>query len=879
MARKSWLYTLGNYLLATGIVGVALLLRWGVLAPLGMHTPYLLVYPAVLFSAFLLGIGPGLLAATLGIALTELLVVFPAYAWHSSPEYLLRIPVVALSGLAMGYAGSLLRRSQAQVIRRAEAEHALHEIALQTANAFTFDWNPVTDVVVRSAHCAAILGLLPGGATCETSASFFQRIEPDDREAFQRLLQRLTPATPAYHTEYRIRRPDGQLICLEESARGFFDERGRLVRLVGFTSDVTQRRAAERQLRETSQRLQFHIENSPLAVIEFDSQLRVRYWSDAATKIFGWTAPEVIGCNMWDLPWVHEEDRPQIKAISEQLVRGTVARNVSPNRNYRKDGGAIYCEWYNSTLLDTMGRMNSVLSLVLDVTRRVEAESALRDAEARFRTLADSIPQLAWIARADGSTTWYNRRWYEYTGTTFEQMQGWGWQAVHDPAHVERVTARFKACVEAGAAWEDTFPLRGRDGTYRWFLSRALPLHDDQGRVVQWFGTNTDITERLVAAEELRRAKESAEAANLAKDEFLAALSHELRTPLTPVLLTASLLGSRADVPPALREDLETIRRNVQLEARLIDDLLDLTRIARGKLRFSFQSVDAHVLIRSAADICGHGDGAPITLELAAEASWVTADAGRLQQVFWNLLSNARKFTPRDGQIVVCTRSPTPERLEVEVRDTGCGMDAEFLPRAFNAFEQGFTDGTRPTGLGLGLAICKAIVEAHQGVISAASAGRGRGSTLRVELPTVPAVRDVGPSHQCAPAQPQAKPLRVLLVEDHESTRQVMRKLITSLGHRVESAGTIREAMVIAAQESFDLVVSDVGLPDGSGNELMQQLSRRYGLSGIALSGYGMEEDVRRSLESGFAMHLTKPVDMEQLHRALAQITKCANMS
>jgi PAS domain S-box-containing protein len=365
-----------------------------------------------------------------------------------------------------------------------------------------------------------------------------------------------------------------------------------------------------------------------------------------------------------------------------------------------------------------------------------------------------------------------------------------------------------------------------------------------------------------------------AEAASKAKDHFLAALSHELRTPLTPVLLRVAALARSPDLPEFLRADLQMIQRNVELEAKLIDDLLDLTRVSRGKLTLHLEAVDVHDLLEHTIAICSEGlEGRTLAIgfEPGAAGRHVRADAARLQQVFWNLLKNAVKFTPAGGTVRVVTRNPEPERIEVAVIDPGIGIAPEDLPRLFNAFEQGNPAITRTFGgLGLGLAICKALVDQHGGTLSGLSPGRGQGATFTVSLSTVPAPEAAQPAGAAAgPADPAA--LRLLLVEDNEPTLQVMADLLELAGHDVKPAATLRAALDLAARHTFDLVVSDLGLPDGSGFNLMRELRDRYGLQGIAVSGFGMEEDLRRSREAGFREHLVKPVDIDKLKAAIAR--------
>jgi signal transduction histidine kinase len=373
-----------------------------------------------------------------------------------------------------------------------------------------------------------------------------------------------------------------------------------------------------------------------------------------------------------------------------------------------------------------------------------------------------------------------------------------------------------------------------------------------------------------------RSARAEAEQANRAKDQFLAVLSHELRTPLTPVLLATTLLEKSPDLPQDLAEHVQMIRRNVELEARLIDDLLDLTRITRGKLQLNPANVDVHELLRRAMGIACPDRSADLVVQLEATRHHVQGDPARLQQVFWNLLSNAVKFTPSGKSITVRTSNAEDQSvIEAEISDSGAGIEPQFLPRLFNAFEQGDTARARRFGgLGLGLAIAKALVEAHGGTIAARSAGLDAGATFTVRLPAVAAPQPDGsdPFPRRPPAGRTVARAKVLLVEDHEETLRLLARLLTNLGHDVVTASSIKTAQEAARAQQFDLLISDLGLPDGMGYELMRSLRTANHLRGIALSGYGMSEDIQLSREAGFAEHLVKPVDIRALEEAIARV-------
>jgi signal transduction histidine kinase/CheY-like chemotaxis protein len=371
--------------------------------------------------------------------------------------------------------------------------------------------------------------------------------------------------------------------------------------------------------------------------------------------------------------------------------------------------------------------------------------------------------------------------------------------------------------------------------------------------------------------------------ANAAKDQFLALLSHELRNPLSPVIAMVGELEATTPRSPKLRQALEVIRRNVELEARLIDDLLDVTRIAKGKLQLSFEVVDVHEILHRAYEICREDmskKSIEVRFELNAKNVHLEGDPARLQQVFWNLVKNSVKFTPANGRITIATANPRSDEIEIRISDTGIGIPADKIGKIFNAFEQGQTSITRRFGgLGLGLAISKAMVDAHRGKIRVESAGNDQGTTFIVDLKTVAApvsAENGADGHDDAAAEEKkraaSKRHRLLVVDDHTDTCIGMKMMLERRGYDITVAHSAGQAVEKTKQADFDLLISDIGLPDRSGYELMSELRKSKGLRGIALSGFGMETDVDKARDAGFSEHLTKPINFDRLEQAIRHL-------
>ncbi len=681
-----------------------------------------------------------------------------------------------------------------------------------------------------------------------------------DEEAIHDILHRLKEGEVLIDHPARLRARDGSIrdVLLHSSV---YLKDGQFIHTRCFTRDVTELKRVAGELEQSEQRYRSLVELSPEAVI-VNQDDKVVFANPAALKLLG---PRLVGTS--PLLRIHPGSQARVKERIALMLEKNANVPMLMEKWLREDGHPIDVE-VSAVAITWEGRQ-AIHVVLRDVTERAQAEE-------RFRMLAEVVSLQVWTADLNGELDFANQECVDYFGTGLEEILGNAWAQFVHPDDLPAALKGWTASLATGDRYQVEFRLRGRDGSYRWFLVRAAPMLDSEERMTKWFGTNTEI-------HELKTAQSEAERASHAKDEFLAALSHELRTPLTPVLMMSAALREDDRLPVDVREQMGMVERNIALEARLIDDLLDLTSIARGKLRLHTQWCDAHSLIGLAIEIVredAQAKNIDLSREFAAHNSGLHADPARFQQVIWNLLRNAVKFTPAGGRIIIRTRDEGEDHLCIEVSDSGIGIEPEVIDRIFLPFDQGFLTGDhRFGGLGLGLSIARTVVDMHGGHISAQSAGMHQGATFTVDLPGATApphgVGESSPDGHARHAGSHASdksPRRLLLVDDHAPTLKVLSLLLRRAGHEVVTATTVAEALAAAAAGSFDGVISDLGLPDGTGAELMEQLRDRYHLRGIALSGYGMQDDINRSLAAGFETHLIKPVDFTQLSRAVAML-------
>ena len=660
----------------------------------------------------------------------------------------------------------------------------------------------------------------------------------------------------------------------------------------GIALGIDRRRAQERLDRQREW-LQVTLASIGDAVVATDARGRVTFLNPVARSLTGWPEEEAGGRPIEEVfRIVHEQTRePADPPVGTVIREGVVVGLSNHTLLIARDGTETPIEDSAAPIRDAEGDIIGVVVVFRDVTEERAAREVVREAGDRLRFTLDATEVGQWDLDLMTGQAVRSPRHDQIFGYD-SPPEVWSFDTLLDkhvpPDRRAELERSFREATRgAGREWEFECPIVRTDGAERWIWSKAAIYSDDGARPTRMLGLIMDVTERKRAAEELRVAKEEAEHASRAKDQFLAVLSHELRTPLNPILLAVTSMLERPTAAEDVRPNLEMIRHSVNLQSRLIDDLLDVMRIVRGKMPLHWEVVDSHVLVAHAVQICRSevfGKGLGLTVELAAERHHINADPVRLQQVFWNLIKNAVKFTASGGSIAIRTRSEPDreaqgDRLLIEVIDTGIGIEPEILGRIFDPFQQGETSITRRYGgLGLGLAISKGIVEGHGGALTAESEGKDRGTTFRIELKALPEPRleeDGRLADGASRAEPPSpSPLKVLLVEDEQATRRLMARLLKGLGHEVATAGTIAEALEEEERSGgFGLIVSDIGLPDGSGLDLMRRVVARRGpIPAIALTGYGMEEDIQRSREAGFTAHMTKPIDFAKLEAMIRQV-------
>ncbi|QIR36460.1 PAS domain S-box protein [Tolypothrix sp. PCC 7910] len=767
-----------------------------------------------------------------------------------------------------------------------------NQLAMEVARIFTFEWELHSDIVKRSPQCGVILGLTSTEAELDTGANFFQRVHLEDRDRFIAVLKALTPENSTYKTTYRVVRPDGQIVIFEESARALFDEQGQLTRLIGITADVTERQRLEAELKASQTTLQRQLaeietiyQSAPIGLNVLDSDLRFVRINQRLAEINGFSTEEHIGRTIREL-------LPNIADTAEALLRpifetGEPLLNVEIRGETPAQPG-IERVWLESFLPLKDGEwVIGINTVCQEITDRKQVEEALRRSEERYRTLFETMEDGFCVIEMlfDEKTTPIDYRFLEIN-PAFERETGLQ-EAVGKTARQLLPTLEqfwFETYGKVALTGEPVRFENGSDAMNRWFEVYAFPIGGSENHKVAILFKNISDRKSIEAQREKllqqeQSAREAAERANRMKDEFLAVLSHELRTPLNPILGWTKILQSPKVTPEKIQYGLNTIERNAQQQVQLIDDLLDISRIIRGKLSLSFAAINLSEPIAAAVEtvsLAAEAKAIQFEVLLDSTVGYVKGDSSRLQQMVWNLLSNAIKFTPTGGRVTVqLTRAD--RYAQIQVTDTGNGIKPEFLPHVFELFQQQDSSTTRAFGgLGLGLAIARQVVEAHGGTIAVASAGEGQGASFTVQLPLMPA-SNADTSDFCNNPMLNLKNRRVIVVDDEPDSLELVKVVLEDEGAVVQVVSSAITALPVLTQAQFDLLISDIGMPEMDGYKFIRQiraLPPRFNrdIPAIALTAYAGEENQRKILAAGFQAHLAKPIEPQNLLDAIATV-------
>ncbi|MBT1070946.1 PAS domain-containing hybrid sensor histidine kinase/response regulator [Pelotalea chapellei] len=684
----------------------------------------------------------------------------------------------------------------------------------------------------------------------------------------------------------RVFKENGRELCQVKLSNGVMVQLGAVAAASGnecqvVITDISKEKQAQEELRANEEKFRLLIEYTPAAVAMLDREMKYIATSRRWLSDYRLGGQDIIGRSHYE---VFPEIPDHWKQIHQRCLAGAVEK-CDEEPFHRLDGAVDWNRWEIRPWHDRNGNIGGIIIFTENITGRKRAEEALRQSEEQFRTMADAMPQLAWSANADGFIYWFNRRCYEYTGMAPDQMAGWGWPGIQDPDALPSVLDQWEKSLQSEAPFEMVFPLKGRDGQFRPFLTRVQPLKDAKGHVVQWLGTSTDVTE-------LAEAKKAAEVANRAKSQFLANMSHELRTPLNGILgvLQLVLEGNVGDVDPKQHELLSKAGKSAHSLLQIVSDILDLSRVEAGKLHLNEKPFSLRQTIAEAVDyfsLEARNKSVELAVTIAENvADAVQGDQLRLRQVLINLIGNAVKFTGKGkievqitGNMLVAGKN----EITFTITDTGIGIPADKMHLLFSAFSQIDDSDTRKYGgTGLGLTITKELVEMMGGTITVTSR-EGAGSSFSFTVPFMEAeVENLSATdkakrqsfQQVSPQAVAAGRHSILIAEDDELAADIMKAILSSDGMQVSHVPTGQDAVDMWEQGRYDLIIMDVQMPRMDGITATRIIREREQTSGrhipiLAMTAHAFCEDKERCLAAGMDFYLTKPLDLNKAREVI----------
>lgn len=626
-----------------------------------------------------------------------------------------------------GRAASRDVNDRKEVEARLRVSEARLTFAQEAAGAGIWHWNLVTDAVEWTDQLYRVFGLDPRTAPPASVPAWRAALHPEDAHYAETQVAEAIANRRQLVSEHRIVLPTGEVRWVMALGSTTYDAEGRPVEISGICLDTTERKRAETALRGSEERFRTLAENAPVAIARFDRALRYTYVNEYGARLHGLSATDMVGRTAMELGI-----SPARAAFWSEQFEHAVVSGTQRTVDFEFDSPVFGRRYLSSVLVPEPGEDFSILAITHDVTQLKRAEHSVRESEARFRRLADAMPQFVWTARTDGTIDYCNARATEATGVTRGEDATVLWERAVYAEDLESTVSAWRSAVQDGHTFELTHRLEHADGSTHWYLSRAIPVRDAEGRVVEWFGTTTDIDVQ-------KRTEAALLEADRQKNDFLAMLSHDLRNPFAVIRTSLALLErAGADSPPGKRA-FTVLGRQVNQIGRMLDDLLDMTRISKGKLLLTRERLELNDIVRGIGE--DHAEvfareGVDFKVIVPPGALWARVDCARLTQAIGNLLQNAAKFTPAGGHVTLSLHGTDDDEAVVDVRDTGVGVQPELLGRLFDPLVQAHrTLHQSRGGLGLGLALVKGIAELHGGSVGAASDGPGHGAVFTIRLP------------------------------------------------------------------------------------------------------------------------------------------------
>lgn len=670
-----------------------------------------------------------------------------------------------------------------------------------------------------------------------------------------------------------LRRSDGSEIPIEENAAPIRDTMGRISGVVFVFRDCSERQRLEKEKDERERRFRRVFESPLIGIAIGTADGKLLEANDVFLELIGYRVGD-LGKSQLTWSGVPMNQTPLEKgSLAELRERGVCGPF---EKTYVREDGTRVPVLISAARL--MNEQDQIVVFITDLTQSKKTEAALRDSDARFRVLSECMPQKVWTARPDGTLDYVNHMLLQYTGLSAEQLSGKDWKHLIHPDDLDRHSKTWSQSLASGDMFEVEQRLLKHTGEYRWHLCRALPLYQPDTRIAMWVGTHTDIHDHKCAEEELRED-------HIRKDQFLALLAHELRNPLAPLSNAIQVFSSAQKDPTIAAELLDIMRRQLRQMTRLIDDLLDLSRITTGRMRLRCERISVSSVVAAAVEAVQplvterrH----QLTSQVPKKEVWIEADPARLAQILTNLLHNAAKYTDPEGHLWLTVERDAHE-VVFRIRDNGSGIAKDMLAKIFDVFMQvEWTLDRANGGLGIGLTLVRTLVEMHGGSVTALSDGLGAGSEFVVKLPLKEELQESPNEPALVVVEPAAPlpSLRILVVDDVQASAKTLAMMLRSLGQNVETAFDGATAISIASERDFDVIFLDIAMPLMDGLEVARRLRgipKIQSVKLVALTGFGQNEDRTQSMQAGFNEHLTKPVSMDLLKEVVRGTTSAAS--